>query len=95
MKFKDFKSEFKKLMKNFDSKKFLEDLEKKQKWHKAGYPLDNLPLAERQKYCWCKEEDTHCGECSCGNAGHVRSHGPVTAIWCDKCYKKLIEEEDE
>ena len=48
--------------------------------------LDHLPIEQRQKYCHCKDGDTHCAVCPCGKPGHVRSLGAFTGMWCDSCY---------
>lgn len=54
--------------------------------------LDHLPLIERQRFCYCKEGQTHCGTCACGKPGHVRSLIMCTSTWCDACFARSMQE---
>jgi len=58
--------------------------------------LDNLPYQERKQYCYCKENQSHCGVCiDCGKPGHLRSLMFVTFPWCDDCYDKAVKKNND
>jgi len=70
----------------FSNPQNLIDFEKKME-EMSNSDLDHLPWEMRKEYCYCKKEEDHCGTCSCGKSGHMRSMGMGTDTWCDECYQ--------